>query len=67
MSREVHFVIAVDIDEKTVRIDDETFMARFDFSQQVWNNVTQVWELDPNLESYYEALYLLNTKRLEDD
>jgi hypothetical protein len=67
VSREVHFVIAVDVDEKTVRIDDETFMARFDFSQQVWNNKTQMWELDPNLETYYEALHLLNTRELERD
>lgn len=66
MARQVYFVIAVDLDDKTIRIDDDTFMARFGKEEQVWDDLTSVWREDEGSE-YLEALELLNTKKLEDD
>jgi hypothetical protein len=69
MAREVYFVLAVDIDNKTVSIDDETFTARFSKDEQVWDTEKQRWrEYDGDEdEEYYLALEILNTKKLEDD
>jgi hypothetical protein len=66
MARQVYFVIAVDLDDKTIRIDDDTFMARFGKEEQVWDDHKSVWREDEGSE-YLEALELLNTKKLEDD
>jgi hypothetical protein len=64
MSKQVYFVIAVDLDEGVPFIDDETFTARFDKSEQVWNTETNEWEEDDNQELYAQALEILNTKSL---
>ena len=68
MSKQVIFVIAVDIDEKEVYIDDATLVARFAPHEQVWNTDTQEWELDTeDAALYQEALKLLNTLQVKKD
>jgi hypothetical protein len=64
MGRQVYFVVAVDVDEKTVAIDDGTFTAKFDSSEQVWNEDTNEWQSDPELVLYNAALELLNNTPL---
>jgi hypothetical protein len=66
MSREVFFVIAVDLDEKIIRIDDEVFTARFDLDEAVWDTEKTLWR-EAEDEEYELALELLNTKRLENE
>jgi hypothetical protein len=69
MAREVYFVLAVDIDNKTVFIDDETFTARFSKDEQVLDTEKQRWrDYDGDEdEEYYLALEILNTKKLENN
>jgi len=43
MSRLVHFVIAVDLDDKSVSVDDGTFTARFSPREQVWDTELNEW------------------------
>ena len=43
MARLVHFVIAVDLDDKSVSIDDGTFTARFSPREQVWDTDLNEW------------------------
>jgi len=43
MARIIHFVIAVDLDDKSVSIDDGTFTARFSPSEQVWDTELNEW------------------------
>jgi len=66
MAREIHFVIAVDIDNGTISIDDGSYQARWAGNEQVWDTDKRDWrELEDN--EYEIALDLLNTKRLEND
>lgn len=67
MSKQVYFVIAVDLDEGVPFIDDEVFTARFGESEQVWNTETSEWIPDPELELYNQALEILNSKPLAKD
>ena len=61
MSNIVYFVVAVDVDDKSISIDDDTFTARFDRREQVWNTETQEWEADfDDLTYYNSALEILN-------
>jgi hypothetical protein len=43
MTRLVHFVIAVDLDDKSVSIDDGTYTARFSPREQVWDTDLNEW------------------------
>ena len=43
MARIIHFVIAVDLDDKSVSVDDETYTARFSPSEQVWDTDLNEW------------------------
>jgi hypothetical protein len=43
MARLVHFVIAVDLDDKSVSIDDGTYTARFSPREQVWDTDLNEW------------------------
>ena len=43
MARILHFVIAVDLDDKSVSVDDETYTARFSPSEQVWDTDLNEW------------------------
>jgi hypothetical protein len=66
MTREIHFVIAVDLDNETISIDDSSYMARWSGDEQVYDTEKNEWrEFDE--DEYELALELLNTKRLEDD
>ena len=49
MARLVYFVLAVDLDEETAYIYDDTFTARFSSSQQVWDTDLEEWR---NYEGY---------------
>lgn len=60
MSREVHFVIAVDVDTNEVYIDDETYATRFDYSQGYWDTDKQEWFEDEDRLLYDKALEILN-------
>jgi len=63
LSKQVYFVVGVDLDQKEVFIDDETFTARFSKSEQVWDDELEQWIEDPNLDLYTEALEILNSGR----
>jgi hypothetical protein len=64
MSKQVYFVVAVDLDEGVPFIDDDTFTARFSKSEQVWDTELGEWVEDDDLELYNKALEILNTKPL---
>jgi len=63
MGRTVHFVIAVDIDDKSVHIDDDTFTAKF-HEGAVYDEVKQEWRKEDYETEYLPALELLNTVSL---
>ena len=67
LSKQVFFVVGVDLDSKEPFIDDETFTARFSKSEQVWDSETNEWIEDPNLDLYTEALEILNSRPLAKD
>ena len=62
MGREVHFVVAVDVDNKTLYIDDDTYAAKFDHSQGYWDTDKEEWLEDSDRLLYDQALEILNTK-----
>jgi hypothetical protein len=66
MAREIHFVIAVDIDNGTISIDDGSYQARWAGNEQVWDNELYSWREFED-DEYELALELLNTKKLEND
>lgn len=67
MSRQVYFVVAVDLDEEVPFIDDETYTARFSKDEQVWDTELKEWIEDEDLELYGKALEILNNKPLAKD
>ena len=67
MSKQVVFVITVDIEDKEAFIDDALFMAKFGKSEQAWDTEAQEWVEDPDNELYYQALEILNTVPLNKD
>lgn len=67
LSKQVYFVVGVDLESKEPFIDDDTFTTRFSKSEQVWDTETNEWVSDPELELYAEALEILNKKRPRDD
>jgi hypothetical protein len=67
VSKQVYFVIGVDLDDKQVFIDDEAFQARFGKHEQVWDTEDSIWVRDEDLELYSEALKILNTTPLNSD
>jgi hypothetical protein len=64
LSKQVYFVVAVDLDEGVPFIDDDTFTARFSKSEQVWDTELSEWVEDPELDLYNQALEILNSKPL---
>jgi hypothetical protein len=62
MGREVHFVIAVDVDNNTVSIDDDTYAAKFDYSQGYYDTDKEQWFEDEDRILYDLALGILNNK-----
>ena len=67
MSKQVVFVITVDIDNKEVFIDDALFMAKFGKSEEAWDTEAQEWVADPENELYYQALEILNNTPFNKD
>ena len=68
MSREVHFVLAVDVDQKKIFIDDDTYAAKFDYDQGYWDTEQEKWLPDEDRLLYDQALVILNAKaKLEED
>lgn len=67
MSKQVVFVITVDIEDREAFIDDALFMAKFGKSEQAWDTDAQEWVEDPDNELYYQALEILNTVPLNKD
>lgn len=68
MSREVHFVVAVDVDQKKIYIDDDTYAAKFDYDQGYWDTEQEKWLPDEDRLLYDQALAILNGKaKLEED
>ena len=62
MSKQVHFVIAVDVDTKEISIEDDTYLARFDEEQGYFDTDTESWEADDDQFFYDQAYKILNTK-----
>jgi hypothetical protein len=62
MGREVHFVIAVDVDTKQVYIDDDTYSAKFDYEQGYYDTEKEEWCEDTDRTLYDLALGILNNK-----
>lgn len=60
LSKQVYFVIGVDLDDNEVFIDDEAFKARFNKHEQVWDTEKLEWLGDEDLELYSKALEILN-------
>jgi superoxide dismutase len=67
VSKQVYFVIGVDLEDGVPFIDDETFTARFGKHEQVWDTDSQAWVEDTEQIFYRRALEILNTKKLADD
>jgi hypothetical protein len=54
MARQVHFVVVVDLDDKSWRVDDDTFTARFGKDEGTWLTDTEEWRAttwDENVEA----------------
>lgn len=66
MSRVVHFVIAVDIDNKEVMIDDDTYTAKFPYGGLYDTEATDGdgWRKEDFETEYLPALELLNNTKL---
>jgi len=62
MGREVHFVIAVDVDNNTIAIDDGTYRSRFSKDEGYYDTDKLEWYEDENLTLYDLALGILNNK-----
>jgi len=59
MSKQVRYVVMVDLDTKTFWPDDETFTARFAENEGTWNTETQKWE-ETEWEDNVAGLEILN-------
>jgi hypothetical protein len=66
MGRQVYFVVSVDLDDNSVAIDDDTFMARFGKDEQVWDDNKGEWREYEDGE-YEKAVEILNAKPLENE
>lgn len=63
MAKIIYFVIAVDLETKSISVDDQTFMARFSESEQVFDEEAGEWLADE--ENFYdEAVEILNSKKI---
>ena len=58
MDKEIYMVIAVDLNTKTWRIDDDVFMARFNDNEGTYNHDTEEWE-DTDWDEYVHATKIL--------
>ena len=60
-------MLAVDVDQNKIYIDDDTYAAKFDMSQGYWDTDKEEWFEDTDRLLYDQALEILNTKKLEND
>jgi hypothetical protein len=58
MARQVHFVVVVDLDDKTWAVDDDTFTARFGKDEGTWDTETEEWRAT-SWEENVDALEIL--------
>jgi hypothetical protein len=62
MARLVYFVVAVDLDAKSVFVDDDVFTARFGEDEQVFDDVSGEWSgLDWD-DEFLPAQAILNAR-----
>lgn len=67
MAREVSFVVCVNLDDKSVSIDDGSFTARFSSNEEVWDTELSEWrgfdedERYADQSEYEYALAILNS------
>ena len=66
MARLVYFVLSVDLDDKSVMIDDDTFMMRFSKSEQVWDEELNEWR-DYADGEYEQAVDILTQQKIGDE
>jgi hypothetical protein len=66
MARLVYFVLSVDLDDKSVMIDDETFIARFGKNEQVWDEELNEWR-DYADGEYEQAVDILTQQKIGDE
>lgn len=59
MSKQVHFVVVVDLATKEWWVDDDTFTARFGKDEGTWDTDTYTWE-PTNWDDNITALEILN-------
>jgi hypothetical protein len=62
MSKQVHFVVVVDLDTKECWVDDETLSARFGEDEGTWNTETNEWEAT-DWDDNITALNILNQNK----
>lgn len=63
MSKLIHFVITIDLEDGTKRIDDDTLSAMF-HSGTMWDTDKEEWGVETD-EEYQRALAILNDKEIE--
>ena len=63
MAKEIHFVITVNLEDKSKRIDDDTLSAVF-YNGTGWDTDKQEWFVEED-DEYQEALAILNDKSKE--
>ena len=59
MDKEIYVVVAVDVNAKTWRIDDDVFAARFNDNEGTYNHESGEWE-DTDWDEYVSATEILN-------
>jgi len=59
MDKEIYIVVAVDLDTKTWRIDDDVFSARFDDNEGTYNHDSEEWE-ETDWDEYVLATKILS-------
>lgn len=64
MGRQVHFVVAVDLDTQEWWVDDDTFKSLFHEDEGTWNEDTQSWE-ETTWDDNIKALDILRSTTKE--
>ena len=62
MSKQVHFVVCVDLDTMEWWVDDETFTARFREGEGTWDTEKQEW-LETEWDDNVKALDILHKRK----
>jgi len=59
MSKQIHFVVCVDLDSKKWWVDDDSFSARFGDGEGTWDTETEEWS-ETSWDDNIDALDILN-------